>query len=353
MRKSKGLRLLAAAGTALASLALVPGTAGAITVFNAKSFSAVEGIQVNQVIVSFDDPAPCAPSNYAVTITWGDGQTSAGTIRRATISQPGVCSYDATGAHTYAAAGAYAVSATICNGANCATTADPGTASISEADFRGEAQAFTATAGAVFSGQVAELKDDNQLSQTGDFTASIDWGDGTVPSPGTISGGSGNFTIDGSHNYANAGGFRVAVTVVHGGRTLVLDPATVTVNPGPATTPPTTTPTPAPTATVRILGGRVTLAGLRRNGLRLRIGVSNFSGKRLLVRLRDARTGKALWSHRITLGKSKVRNGQSTADVRVRIPRSILNRLRRGRSYGISFPRQRGLPSFGVAFRLR
>ena len=347
-------RLLLISAVALVALALGPASAGAITVFNAKSFSGEEGQAIRgQSVVGFDDAGACAPANYTVTVDWGDGSTSPISIPKAINSSPGNCSYDARGDHTYAHAGQYNVNATICLGATCTTTPTAGVANIAQAPLKGEAAGQTATAGRAFSGQIAELKDDNQLSHAADFTATIDWGDGTAPSTGTIAGDAGNYTIDGSHTYAAPGGYRLAVTVSHDGSTFLLDPATVTVNPGPApAVNPGGNPT-APTATVRILGGRVTVAGLRRNGLRLRIGVSNASAGRLLVRLRDSRTGRALWSKRISLAASQVRNGQRSADVRVRIPRSVLNRLRRGRSYGISFPRQSGLPSFGTAFVLR
>jgi len=45
--------------------------------------------------------------------------------------------------------------------------------------------------------------------------------------------------------------------------------------------------------------------------------------------------------------------GTAAAAVNTTIPKAILKRLRRGRSYGLTFPRQSGLPSFGTAFRLR
>ncbi|HEY3018792.1 MAG TPA: hypothetical protein VGJ32_01300 [Solirubrobacteraceae bacterium] len=360
-------RLLAAAAASLAVFALAPGTASAVvTVQSAIPFSGVEGEEIdNQRVVNFDDAGDaagrCTVANYALQVDWGDGTTGALEIDKPIKINPGAvpgeCSYAARGTHTYERAGVYDVSATICPaGGACSTTPIPGTATIREADFRGEAHPLTATAGTAFSGLVAELKDDNRFSHSGDFAATVDWGDGTAPSAGTIAGDAGNFTIDAGHTYAAPGGYRIAVSVVHGGRTLVLDPQTITVNPGPSNgggpgdDGQTTT---APTATVRVLGGRVTLRGLRRNGLRLRIGVSNTSARRLLVRLRDARSGRALWSRRVSLAGTQVHNGQRTADLRLRIPRAVLNRLRHGRSYGISFPRQSGLPSFGTAFRLR
>jgi len=349
-------RLLLITAVALVTLSLGPASAGAVTVFNAKSFSAQEGQQIRgQSIVGFDDAGACAPANYTVTVDWGDGSTSPIAIPKAIVSSPGNCSYDARGDHTYARTGQYSVTATICLGATCTTTPTAGVANISQAPLKGEAAGQTATAGRAFTGQIAELKDDNQLSHATDFAASVDWGDGTPPSTATLSGDAGKYTIDGGHTYAAPGGYRLAVTVSHDGTTFLLDPATVTVNPGPATTPttPATPATTAPTATVRILGGAVTLTRLQRNGLRLRIGVSNTRVGRLSVRLRDSRTGRTLWTKRIALGTSQVRNGQRSADVRVRIPKAILKRLRRGRSYGLTFPRQSGLPSFGTAFRLR
>ena len=361
------VRLLAAAAAAIAGVALAPGTASAVvTVQSAIPFSGVEGKEIaNQRVVNFDDAGDaagrCTVANYTLQVDWGDGTTGTLQIDKPIKINPGVvpgeCSYGARGTHTFARSGVYDVRATICPaGATCTTTPIPGTATIREADFRGQAQALTATAGTPFGGQVAELKDDNAFSQTGDFTATIDWGDGTPDSAAALAGNAGSFTIDGGHTYAAPGGYRIAVSVVHGGRTLVLDPQTVTVDPAPPSggkPGDDGAPTTAPTATVRVLGGRVTLTGLRRNGLRLRIGVSTTKAKRLLVRLRDSRTGRALWSRRITLTGTQVHNGQRTADLRLRIPRAVLDRLRRGRSYGISFPRQSGLPSFGTAFRLR
>ena len=65
-----------------------------------------------------------------------------------------------------------------------------------------------------FSGPVAEFSDGNALPPTGsssiaDFTATIDWGDGTAPSAGTIVALLGTttptYSVTGSHTYADAG----------------------------------------------------------------------------------------------------------------------------------------------------
>src|ERR1700745_2418523 len=104
------MRLLITLGAALAALAIGPASAGAITVFNAKSFSGEEGQQIRgQSIVGFDDAGACAPSNYTVTVDWGDGSTSPISIPKALNSSPGNCSYDARGDHTYAHSGQFNV----------------------------------------------------------------------------------------------------------------------------------------------------------------------------------------------------------------------------------------------------
>ena len=59
----------------------------------------------------------------------------------------------------------------------------------------------------VFSGPVGEFTDDNPTGPLSDFTATIDWGDGTSPTAGTIVkllGGS-SIEVTGSHTYAASG----------------------------------------------------------------------------------------------------------------------------------------------------
>src|SRR5439155_23403868 len=48
---------------------------------------------------------------------------------------------------------------------------------------------------------------------TSDYSASIDWGDGSPSSPGTISGSGGTFTVSGAHSYAEEGTSTLTVTI--------------------------------------------------------------------------------------------------------------------------------------------
>src|SRR5258705_7581386 len=47
---------------------------------------------------------------------------------------------------------------------------------------------------------IASFTVDNTTDAAGDFTATIDWGDGTT-SAGTIVGSNGSFTVEGGHTY--------------------------------------------------------------------------------------------------------------------------------------------------------
>src|SRR5216684_3914999 len=71
---------------------------------------------------------------------------------------------------------------------------------------------ITATAGVPFSGQVATVSDPN-ATNPGQLSAFIDWGDGSSPSAGTVSGTSPTFIISGTHTYATTGSFIIIITV--------------------------------------------------------------------------------------------------------------------------------------------
>jgi hypothetical protein len=69
-----------------------------------------------------------------------------------------------------------------------------------------------ATAGVTFTGTVATFVESDVSFTASDYTASISWGDATS-SAGVVSGGSGSFTVTGSHVYALTGSNVVTVTV--------------------------------------------------------------------------------------------------------------------------------------------
>jgi hypothetical protein len=96
------------------------------------------------------------------------------------------------------------------------STATVGDAALSVTGYTG----LTATEGAAFTGPVASFADTAPEDVTqGDYTATIDWGDGAGGTPdtslGTVSAGqdSGTLVVNGYHTYSEAGVFDVTVTV--------------------------------------------------------------------------------------------------------------------------------------------
>src|SRR5213076_686277 len=78
-------------------------------------------------------------------------------------------------------------------------------ARISDAPLKGSRKKIGAKAGLSFTRMLANFHDANRFSTAGDFTATIDWGDGSLATSGTIiANGRG---VLGTHGYAAAGKF--------------------------------------------------------------------------------------------------------------------------------------------------
>jgi PKD domain len=74
------------------------------------------------------------------------------------------------------------------------------------------ASGFQATEGAPATGVVATFKDPDTSATAAEYSASVKWGDGTT-STGTITGSGGNFSVSGTHTYAEEGSYTISVTI--------------------------------------------------------------------------------------------------------------------------------------------
>ena len=72
---------------------------------------------------------------------------------------------------------------------------------------------FATNPGQSFSGTVATFTDTDTLNVASDFTATINWGDGSNPTAGVISDVAGAITVAGTHTYAATGHDTVSVTL--------------------------------------------------------------------------------------------------------------------------------------------
>jgi hypothetical protein len=174
--------------------------------------NAAESTPVTLPVATFTDADPSASlSDYQVTIGWGDGQSSPGTI-----SANGQGGFSVTGSHTYAEEGIYPVSVQIADVGGATATAS-GTAFVADAPLTAAAAAVNATEGVAFSGTVATFTDANPNAPAGDFSATITWAPGQTTAGTVTANPAGGFVVTGAFTYAEEGTYPVSVTITDQG----------------------------------------------------------------------------------------------------------------------------------------
>jgi hypothetical protein len=179
------------------------------------TFAAAESLlSANQPVATFTDPGGAhAPSEYSATIDWGDGTADAGTI----TFDPSTNLFAVSGQHAYAEDGSYPLTVVMDHGLAPSVTA---TSAALVAD-----RAVIATGGVTVSAQeyaslgpqtLAVFTDPAGNEATGDYSATINWADGTS-CPGTIvPNASGTaLSVLGSHTCTQLGSQTVSVTIHH------------------------------------------------------------------------------------------------------------------------------------------
>lgn len=196
----------------------------------AENITGTEGTALGSpVVATFNDPSGSVTS-WTTQINWGDGTSSF-----QTLSSTGTTSQvNLTGDHTYSAPGTYTVTTTITDASNSSdTTTVTSIARISKGQITVQGQPVSATEGPGFSGAVASFTNTDHSTTPASYAATIDWGDGSATSAGTVtavSGTPGSFTVSGGHTYAEAGTYTIHVTVAGGD-----DPTTSASGSGTAT----------------------------------------------------------------------------------------------------------------------
>jgi len=168
-----------------------------------------EGVSADLTVAQVSGGAP----PYSASISWGDGSTSAGTV---------TSSGSISGTHMWAeeSASPYAVMVTVTDGSGKSISVTD-KATVADAPLAGAASAVSGSESSIFSGAVASFTDANIAAPAGDFTATIDWGDGST-STGTVT-GTGPFSVSGSHSYGEGGSYALSVMINDaGGSTLKL-----------------------------------------------------------------------------------------------------------------------------------
>lgn len=214
-----------------------------------------EGIHVSTTVATFQDSCWGNGDTYTATITWSTSGDSVGGATSATgtvvidtsDAQAGTASGTISGIPPYTESGSatgYTVHITRSAGSQTNGSFDPKTISVSDPDICGATPtAVVATEGLRFSGQVGAFEDMSANATASDYVVTIDWGDGTPTSLGTVSATSGltlscddvspilraasrprivvqeftQWVVNGSHTYAEEGPHVVAFDVVDSG----------------------------------------------------------------------------------------------------------------------------------------
>ena len=187
--------------------------------------SATEGAALISVnVATFTDAdLGAAASDYSAQISWGDGDTSAGSVTGSAGS------FSVAGSHTYKKYGSYTVLVTITDLDNTSDTATvTPTATIADAAITASGKGTIASP-AAFSGVVASFTDANPFGDASEFSASIDWGDGSSATSGTIAASGGGYDVSGSHSYASTGFFTVDVGITSAGGSTASAQSTILV----------------------------------------------------------------------------------------------------------------------------
>lgn len=173
------------------------------------SINAFANVSFTGKVATFKDAnASSNASDFTATIHWGDGLTSQGTV---SVNGDG---YDVSGTHTYALAGSFSTSVDVSD-AGGSSTHPIGNALVSVALPSVIAAAINPVEGSSFSGAVATFTDADITVTAASFTATVDWGDGSV-TPASVSGGAGSFSVNASHTYKEEGSYVTKVTVKQG-----------------------------------------------------------------------------------------------------------------------------------------
>jgi hypothetical protein len=173
---------------------------------SSNDISATEGLNSGtQTLATFTDLGGAEDvSEYSATVIW-DTNASVPVAEDAVVVSDGNGGFLVQGAHTYAEEGAYNFRVSITHENGITATVD-GTATVDDAPLQGSGvDPLTAKEGTPKTFVVATFTDDNPNAPLCDFTATIDWGDGSSPTDGVISQNSdGSFSVSGTHTYPRA-----------------------------------------------------------------------------------------------------------------------------------------------------
>ncbi|AMV37293.1 Ig-like domain-containing protein [Planctomyces sp. SH-PL62] len=213
---SYAIRTTVSGGTGISGASLATATIAAQPIeVVALAITAEPGGLFNDTVATFKSTAPPAEvqaGNFTALIDWGDGTT-----QEAVVQPAGDSGFQVLGFHTYPVAGSYPVTTTVVDHVRNTSARVLATATIGTPSISLTASSFAAQPGVPATPAVARFTSTAPGAKAADFTATIDWGDGTAQTNGVVQeveGGS--FEVKDTHTYAVAGEFPVRVTIEDG-----------------------------------------------------------------------------------------------------------------------------------------
>ena len=196
-------------GTVTVSPGLPPGNLNALGCQLADVSTGVAGTATLATFTDVD--TALSASAFAAQVDWGDGSEQ----QLATVTGSGG-HYLVQGEHDYAAPGDYAVEVVITGPNGSATTM---TTAVVREDMTATPRTWTLPTEDLLPNPDAPpnmlletFTDANLATTASDYTALVDWGDGTSSHAyGTVAGSGGQFTVSGSHGYSAAGVYAITV----------------------------------------------------------------------------------------------------------------------------------------------
>ena len=170
-----------------------------------------EGALFNGIVATIMSTDPTSkPGQFAATIDWGDGTMTGGMISGATGGP-----FTVIGSHTYAEEGPYTetidvqqVEGPLVGATAPVKVSDPAVIWTGVSTYRTQ-EALD------FGGQpLATFTDPGGAETVGNYTATVDWGDGATTAGTVVAQGS-SFVVNGQHTYAEPGTYAVHVTAHH------------------------------------------------------------------------------------------------------------------------------------------
>jgi hypothetical protein len=188
---------------------------------------AIEGQVFSGGVAHFTsaNPADTSASDFTATVDWGDGHTSTGVI---TPNSDG--SFEVTASNTYSEQGKYIVQVMI-EGPNGESATTNAMATVADAALNsvGVPVNVPKTNTAANNVLVATFTDQGGAEPVANYTARIDWGDGTAGTLGTITVAGGTFSVTGSHTYTVPGHLQLNTTIQDAGGSTTTAQAVATV----------------------------------------------------------------------------------------------------------------------------